>query len=110
MDFFISNAYAEGGAAAAGDGGLFSLAFPILLLVVFFFLFIRPQQKRAKEHKNMISDLKKGDEVVTVGGLAGTITKVGDAFVTLEVAQGIEVAVQKPHVGNLLPKGTLKNA
>lgn len=108
MDFFISNAYAEG--AAPADGGMISLVFPVLLLVVFFFLFIRPQQKRAKEHKNMIAELKKGDEVVTVGGLAGTITKVGDAFISVEVAENVEVSVQKQHVGNLLPKGTLKKA
>jgi len=108
MDFFISNAWAENGASA--DGGFMGLLFPVLLLVVFFFLFIRPQQKRAKEHKNMISELKKGDEVVTAGGLAGTITKVGDAFIALQVADGVEVSVQKQHVGNLLPKGTLKSA
>ncbi|MEM6987367.1 MAG: preprotein translocase subunit YajC [Pseudomonadota bacterium] len=108
MDFFISNAYAEG--AAPAGSGLISLAFPILILVVFYFLLIRPQQKRVKEHKEMVEGIKKGDEVVTAGGLGGTVTQVGDAFVTVKVAENTEVLVQKQSVASLLPKGSLKNA
>lgn len=109
MDFFISSAYAEG-AAAGGDGGLLGLAFPLILLGVFYFLMIRPQQKRAKEHQGMVDELKKGDEIISTGGLGGTVTAVGDVFVTLKVADNVEVRVQKQSVASLLPKGTLKNA
>ncbi len=105
MDFFISNAYAQD---AAPGGELMGLLFPILLLVVFFFLFIRPQQKRVKEHKNMVEALKKGDEVINNGGLAGTITAVHDAFVTVKISENVEVNIQKQAVASLLPKGTLK--
>lgn len=107
MDFLISSAMAEGGAASP-QGGLFGMLLPLLLLVVFFFLFIRPQQKRMKEHKGMVEALKKGDEVVTNGGLVGSIAKVDDAFISLKVGENVEVMVQKQAVANLLPKGTLK--
>ena len=106
MDFFISTAMAE--AQAPADGGLFGLMLPILLLVVFFFIFIRPQQKRVKEHKKMVEGLAKGDEVVTNGGVAGTVTHIGDAFVRIRIADNVEVNLQKHAVGNLLPKGTIK--
>ena len=106
MDFFISNALAEG--AESAGGGLFGLLLPLLLLVIFFFIFMRPQQKRAKEHKKMIGELKKGDEIVTGGGVAGTVVSVGDAFIRVKIADNVEVNVQKHAVGNLLPKGTIK--
>jgi len=106
MDFFISNAHAQAGAPAGG--GLISLALPLLLLVVFFFLMIRPQQKRLKEHRAMVAALSKGDEVVTNGGLGGTIVKVGDAYLSVRVAENVEVNVQKQSVAALLPAGTLK--
>lgn len=106
LDFFISPAYAQ--AAPGAGGSLFSLLLPLLLLVVFYFLMIRPQQKRMKEHREMVAALSKGDEIVTNGGLGGTITKVGDAYLTVRVAEGVEVAVQKPSVAALLPAGTLK--
>jgi preprotein translocase subunit YajC len=108
MDFLVQSAHAANGGEAAGSP-LMSLMLPILLLVVFYFLLIRPQQKRVKEHKQMVSELKKGDEVVTSGGLAGQLTEVGDSFVQLEIAEGIEVQIQKQSVASLLPKGTLKN-
>ena len=107
----ISNAYAQ---AASSDptGGLMGLLPIILMLVVLWFLMIRPQMKKAKEHQKMVDALQKGDEVVTQGGMAGRILKVGESFVTLEVAalkdSPVEIAVQKQAIGTLLPKGTLK--
>lgn len=106
MDFFISPAYAQ--AASAPGGGLLTFLPLVLMLVVFYFLMIRPQQKRAKEHREMVSALKKGDEVVTNGGLGGTIAKVGDAYLTVRIADGVEVPVQRASVAALLPSGTLK--
>lgn len=107
MDFFISNAYAQ---SAASPGGSIMGILPLLLMLpVFYFLMIRPQQKRMKEHKAMVEALKKGDEVVTNGGLGGTVTKVGDAYLTMRVADNVEVNVQKQSVAALLPSGTLKN-
>jgi len=107
MDFFISNAYAQ---AAGGSGGSLLGFLPlVLMLVVFYFLMIRPQQKRMKEHTAMVGALKKGDEVVTNGGLGGTITKVGDAYMLMRVADNVEVSVQKAAVAALLPSGTLKD-
>jgi preprotein translocase subunit YajC len=109
---FISNAYAQ----AAGGGGQEQLLgfLPIILMfVVLYFLMIRPQMKRAKEHKTMLEALQKGDEVITAGGLLGRVVKVGDAYVTLEVAgrgeAAIEMALQKSAVQTLLPKGTIKS-
>lgn len=106
MDFFISNAYAQSGAAGGSILGILPL---LLMLPIFYFLMIRPQQKRMKEHKNMVGALKKGDEVVTNGGLGGTITKVGDAYLSMRIADNVEVNVQKQSIAALLPSGTLKN-
>jgi preprotein translocase subunit YajC len=80
----------------------------VLIFVVFYFLLIRPQTKRAKEHKKMVEALAKGDEVVTNGGLLGRITQVGENFVQVQVAEGVEVKVQKQSVATLMPKGTTK--
>ena len=107
MSFFISDAHAQAG--ATGSSSIFSLALPFILLAVFYFLMIRPQQKRVKEHAAMVEALNKGDEVVTNGGLGGTVTKVNDAFLTIKVADNVEVNVQKQAVATLLPKGTLKS-
>lgn len=96
-------------AAASPMGGLEQFLPIILMFVVLWFVMIRPQMKRAKEHKAMVDALQKGDEVVTQGGLAGRIAKVGENYISLEVAEGVEVAVQKPAVGTILPKGTLKS-
>jgi preprotein translocase subunit YajC len=103
----ISNAYAQ---AATSDptGGLMGLLPIVLMFVVLYFLMIRPQMKRSKEHKSMVEALAKGDEVVTQGGVAGRITKVGESYVHVEIAENTEVAVQKQAVATLLPKGTLK--
>jgi len=109
----ISNAYAQAAAGAADPtGGLMGLMPIILMFIVLWFLMIRPQMKKAKEHQKMVSELAKGDEVVTQGGMAGKIVKVGENYVTLEVGelkdQPVEVQVQKQAIGTLLPKGTLK--
>lgn len=104
---FISNAYAQ--TAAAGAESSFMSFLPIILMfVVLYFLMIRPQMKRQKEQKSMMEALAKGDEVVTAGGMLGKVTKVTDAYVTLEIANGTEVVVQKAAVATLLPKGTIK--
>ncbi len=108
MSFFISNAYAQGGQAAGG--GWEALLFPILLIVIFYFLLIRPQTKRAKEHRKLVENLAKGDEVVTNGGLLGRITEVGETFATVELADGVEVKLQKTAVAAVMPKGTYKQA
>lgn len=107
MSFFIADAHAQAAGGAASPG--MDLIFLVLLFVVFYFLLIRPQMKRAKEHKNMVASLAKGDEVVTGGGLLGRVTKVGDHFVTLEIADGLEVKVQKQALGSVMPKGTMKS-
>lgn len=107
MGFLISDAWAQ---AAPGQGPdpLMSFLPLILIFVVFYFLLIRPQSKRAKEHKAMVGNLGKGDEVVTNGGLLGKITEVGETFVVLQIADGVEVKVQKQSVATLMPKGTVK--
>jgi len=82
----------------------------VVFVVIFYFLLIRPQQKKAKEHQALISKISTGDEVVTTGGILGKVTEVGDSFVTIEVADGVQIKVQKFQVGSLMPKGTLKSA
>ena len=107
---FISNAYAQTTAAADPGlmGNLTTFAPLLIMFVVMYFLMIRPQQKRQKELKAMMDALAKGDEVVTAGGILGRVVQVKDAYVTLEVAAGTEMVVQKNAVTTLLPKGTLK--
>ncbi len=107
MDFFISNAWAQ---APAGQPDPFMSFLPLILIfVIFYFLLIRPQSKRAKEHKKMVSELKAGDEVVTGGGLLGKITEVGEQFVKVEVADGVVLRVQRQTVVGVMPKGTFKS-
>ena len=109
--FLIPAAHAQAaGGSPQGGMGLTTLLFPIILIAIMYFLMIRPQMKRAKEHRAMLDKLSKGDEVITSGGIAGTVTDIGDNFVTLEVADNVRVRVQKAAVGNVLPKGTLKSA
>ena len=106
---FISQAWAQ--AAGGGSSDFLVQLFPLVLIfVVFYFLLIRPQQKKAKEHQALISKISTGDEVVTTGGILGKVTEVGDSFVTIEVADGVRIKVQKFQVGSLMPKGTLKSA
>jgi len=107
MDFFISSAYAQD---ATTQGGLLSFLPLIVIFVVFYFLLIRPQMKRAKEHKALVGGLAKGDEVVTNGGMLGKITHVGDSFVTVELAEGVAIKLQKHAVASVMPKGTIKAA
>ncbi len=109
---FISNAFAQtaGTAADAGIMGNLTTFLPLVLMfVVMYFLMIRPQQKRAKEQKSMMDALAKGDEVITAGGILGKVAKVNDSYVTVEIAAGTEIVVQKASVTTLLPKGTLKS-
>ncbi|HHH48055.1 MAG TPA: preprotein translocase subunit YajC [Gammaproteobacteria bacterium] len=114
MSFFISDALAEGAAAApaagSAEGSLMGLLPLVLIFVLFYFMLIRPQAKRAKEHKNMVAALAKGDEIVTQGGLLGKITEVDDSFLSVQIADGVEVKVQRQAVSTLVPKGTIKSA
>lgn len=103
----ISPAYAQG--VAGGEAGWAGLLPILLMFVLLYFMLIRPQSKRAKEHKAMTEALQKGDEVVAAGGMVGRITKVSDAYVSLEIAPQVEINVQRPAVQMLLPKGTIKN-
>ena len=106
----ISLAHAQTAAASSDPtGGLMQLLPMILMFVVLWFLMIRPQMKKAKEHKALLAGLAKGDEVVTQGGIVGKVTKVGENYVSVEIAEGTEVVVQKPSIGLVLPKGTLKS-
>ena len=106
----ISLAHAQtAGAAADPMGGLMQMLPMILMFVVLWFLMIRPQMKKAKEHKALLAGLAKGDEVVTGGGLLGKVTKVADSYITVEIAAGTEVVVQKPSITLVLPKGTMKS-
>ena len=109
MNGLISVAWAQ--AAPGGPGGQFQFAILMeAFIALFYFMLIRPQQKRAKEHQALVSKLASGDEVVTSGGLLGRVTDVGDTFITLEIADGVRVKVQKVQITQLMPKGTLKSA
>lgn len=109
MEWLIPSAYAQ--AAGGAQPNAFVQLLPLVLIfVVFYFLLIRPQAKRAKEHKAMVAALAVGDEVVTAGGILGKVTETGDQFLTVELADGVHVKVQRHTIGAVLPKGTLKNA
>jgi len=110
MDFFINTAQAQAASAAGGQSVLGALALPIVLLVVFYFLLIRPQNKRAKEQREMLAKIAAGDEVATTGGILGKVVEVGEQFLTLEIANGVNIKLQKFQVAQLLPKGTVKSA
>jgi preprotein translocase subunit YajC len=107
---FISQAFAQTAPAAAGstESSLLSLLPLVLMFVVLYFIMIRPQMKRQKEHKAMIEALAKGDEVVVGGGVVGRVSKLGDSIIHVEVANGVELQVQRPAVVQVLPKGTFK--
>ena len=112
---FISEAFAQAAPAATGAtdgplglGGLGGMLPLVLMFVVLYFIMIRPQMKRQKEHKAMVDALAKGDEVVTSGGVLGKVSKIGDTFVGLEVANGVEIQIQRTAVVQVMPKGTVK--
>lgn len=109
MDFFINSAWAQAAPAQQPDA-LTSFIPLILIFVVFYFLLIRPQSKRAKEHRKMVSELKAGDEVVTSGGVLGKVTEAGEQFLKVEVADGVVLKVQRATVSMVMPKGTYKSA
>ena len=104
---FISSAYAQATTAAAPEQSLLGMLPLVLMFVVLYFVMIRPQMKRQKEHKAMIEALAKGDEVVTNGGLLGRVTRLGESYVHIEVASGVELQVQRHAVVQVLPKGTI---
>jgi preprotein translocase subunit YajC len=111
MDFLINSAYAQAaGAPGAGPSLLNTLLLPGLLLVVFYFLLIRPQSKKAKEQREMLSKIAAGDEITTTGGILGKVTEVGDQFLSVEIAAGVNIKLQKFQVAQVLPKGTVKSA
>lgn len=107
---FISNAFAQAAPAAASstESSLFTMLPLVLMFVVLYFVMIRPQMKRQKEHKAMIDALAKGDEVVTAGGVVGKVAKLAESYVHVEVANGVELQMQRSAVVQVLPKGTLK--
>jgi preprotein translocase subunit YajC len=112
LPVFISSAFAQTAPAAAAGGdmqsSLMGMLPLVLMFVVLYFVMIRPQMKKQKEHRAMIDALAKGDEVVTAGGVLGTVSKIGDNYVGLEIAQGVEVQIQRSAVVQVLPKGSLK--
>ena len=102
----ISNAYAQTAAAPGAD--LMAFLPMVLIFIVFYFLLIRPQQKKAKEHRAMLGALQKGDEVVTAGGVVGRVSKLSDQYASIEIAPSVEINVQRSAIAQLLPKGTIK--
>ena len=108
LDFFISPAYAQAAAAPAGGGMSMLFMMPIFVLLMYFMV-IRPQMKRSKEHRALLEKLAKGDEILTSGGLAGTVTQMDENFISMEVSPGVTVRVQRASISSDLPKGSLKN-
>ncbi len=109
MSFFLSDALAQTAPAADTGSTLMALLPLVLFAVVFYFLLIRPQAKRQKEHQQMIDALTKGDEIVTVGGIAGRVMELGDNFALVEIADGVQVKIRRTTVESVLPKGSLKD-
>ena len=114
LDMLVTPAYAQAtGQPAPGGlfgGGILGLLPMFLIFGAVYFLMIRPQTKRAKEHRAMLDKLGTGDEVITNGGIAGTVREIGDSFITVEIADNVRVRLQKGAIANVLPKGTLKSA
>ncbi|HCB14945.1 MAG TPA: preprotein translocase subunit YajC [Gammaproteobacteria bacterium] len=108
LNLLIPTASAQATGAPGGEMGLLNILFPIILIGAFYFLLIRPQTKRAKEHKLMVDALKKGDEIVSGGGMLGRIIEVGENFVQVELADNIQIKIQKQAISSLMPKGTYK--
>ncbi len=110
MSFFISNAYAANAPTAQGGDPLTGMLFFVGMIVIFYFLLIRPQQKRAKEHRKMVEAIGKGDEIVTNGGVLGKIVDLGEQYLTVEIAEGVQIKLQRHAIATVLPKGSLKAA
>ncbi len=108
MSFFITDALAEAPAAAAQAPGLEGMLFPLGVLAFFYFLFLRPQSKKAKEKKEMLATMKKGTEVVTSGGILGKVSDLDDNFLKIEISDNTFIQVQRHHVESIMPKGTYK--
>jgi preprotein translocase subunit YajC len=109
MSFFIADAQAQAAETASQGGEMFQIFFLVGLFVLFYFIAIRPQRKRQKEHTAMVSALGKGDEVVTSSGILGKITSIDDNYIVLTVAEKVELKFQRVHINAVLPKGTLKS-
>jgi len=109
LQFFVSNAYAAESSAETQGGGMSLLIMTVIFLAFMYLLIWRPQSKRAKEHRNLMSSLAKGDEVVTAGGILGRISKVTDSYIVLALSDSIDITIQKSSISNVLPKGTLKS-
>ena len=109
MSFFISNAMAAATSPGAQPDGSFSLIMVAAIFVLFYFMLIRPQNKRAKEHRQLVSKIQKGDEIVTSGGLLAKVSSIDDSFIKIIIAEGIEVCLQRNSVTSVLPKGTFKS-
>ena len=109
MSLFIPNAYAQEAGAAPQGGDMFQILFLVGLFALFYFIAIRPQRKRQKEHAEMVSKLNKGDEVVTTSGILGKVTGLDDNYMVLNVANNVDMKFQRVHVHAILPKGTLKS-
>lgn len=107
LEFFINNAWAQSATPQSSGGGSFVIML-VVFIAIFYFMLIRPQTKQAKEHKSMLESLSKGDEIVTNGGMLGRVSKIGDNFISIEVAQNLEVKIQRQAVSTILPKGTMK--
>ncbi|HUO94606.1 MAG TPA: preprotein translocase subunit YajC [Steroidobacteraceae bacterium] len=110
MDFLISSAYAQAAGAGSPQSPLMTFLPIVVLFVAFYFLLIRPQTKKAKEHREMVAKLAVGDEVVTAGGILGRVTEAGETFVSVEIAKDVTIKVQRVQVSQLMPKGTFKSA
>lgn len=109
MSFFISNALAATTAPVGQPDGTFSLVMIVAIFVLFYFMLIRPQNKRAKEHRELIGKLKKGDEIVTSGGLLAKVISLDEQFLKVNIAEGVEISLQRSAVSTVLPKGTIKS-
>ena len=110
MSFFISNAYAAAAPATPAENPMTGMLFFVGMIVIFYFLLIRPQQKRAKDHRKMVEAIGKGDEIVTNGGVLGKIVELGEQYLTIEIADGVNIKLQRNAIATVLPKGSLKAA
>ncbi|HTA64305.1 MAG TPA: preprotein translocase subunit YajC [Xanthomonadaceae bacterium] len=108
LDLLIPVAHAQAASAAAPNAGMMNIVLLVAFVGVFIFIVILPQSKRAKQHRELLAKLQKGDEVVTNGGVAGRVAEIGDAFITLEVADGVQVKFQRMAISMVLPRGSLK--